>query len=530
MQRHIILSMCLAGVLLAGCARSTPVPVATTAPATAAPTVGFVEPTTEPSPTPIPRPTYTVQRGTIEDILRFTGQVSAVQYPMTFTQDGIIEKIFVRPGQIIKQGDLIAQLNIEDLQAQLTDAKLNLAQAQRTITQATQAGQLEVRQAELLVEAAQQDLAQAKQPPTALVVAQAQTAVREAQANLDTTKNNYSQAKNQAKSDMERAVANLQTIQEQYGAAVTQLQKAKGDEAKELQAKVDDLKRQMAEAEAAVATAVINYDTARNNEVAAVSDAEAKLDLARAQLNDVLKGPDQFVIAEKERAVRSAEIALAQARQRIQVDPALTTSVESFRNQIKNIEEQIAARQLTAPISGEIVEINVSVGEPVQVGMPVITIFDESRLEIMAETSDMLTDGRTSLPQFNPRQTITITFDRYPGKSFEGSISLAPVPSIDLELEGETPTGTYHFVFDTQGQSFASGDIAEISILLSRRTNALYLPPEAIRTSRSRSTVVVDRGGTEETVEIKTGLVTPDKVEILSGLREGEVVFGEADE
>ncbi|WP_129631045.1 HlyD family efflux transporter periplasmic adaptor subunit [Candidatus Oscillochloris fontis] len=528
MQHRMILSVCLAGVLLTGCSNSTPVPAATPAQATAAPTVGIVEPTTEPSPTPIPRPSYTVQRGTIEDVLRFNGLVSAVQYPMSFTQDGIIEKIFVRPGQMINQGDLVAQLNIEDLQTQLTEAKLNLAQAQRTITQAAQAGQLEVRQAELLVEAAQQDLAQAKQPPSALVVAQAQTAVREAQSNLDTTKNNYSQLKNQAQADLARTVAALQAIQEQYGTAVTQLQNAKGEQAKELQTKVDDLKRQMAEAEAAVASAVINYDTARNNEVAAVSDAEAKLDLARAQLNDILKGPDQFVIAEKERAVRSAEIALAQARQRVQVDPTLTTTVESLRNQMRNIEEQIQARQLVAPISGEIVEINVSIGEPVQVGMPIITIFDESRLEIMAETSDMLTDGRTSLPQFNPRQTITITFDRYPGKSFEGAISLAPVASI--ELEGEVTEGTYHFVFDTQGLSFASGDMAEISILLSRRTNALYLPPEAIRISRSRSTVVVDRGGTDETLEIKTGLVTLDKVEILSGLREGEVVFGEAEE
>ncbi len=528
MQRRMIVSICLAGVLLTSCARSTPVPVVTPV-ETSAPTVGIIEPTIEPSPTPIPRPTYTVQRGVIEDILRFNGQVSAVQYPMSFTQDGIIEKIFVRPGETIQQGDLVAQLNIEDLQAQLTDAKLNLAQAQRTITQASQSGQLEVRQAELLVEAAQQDLAQAKQPPTALVVAQAQTAVREAQANLDTTKNNYSQLKNQAKADMDRAVVSLQTIQEQYGRAVVQLQNAKGDEARELQTTVDDLKRQIAEAEATVASAVINYDTARNNEVAAVSDAEAKLDLARAQLNDVLKGPDPFVVAEKERAVRSAEIALAQARQRIQVDPALTTAVESWRNQIKNIEEQITARQLIAPISGEIVEINVSVGEPVQVGMPIITIFDETRLEIMVETNAMLTDGRTDLPQFNPRQTITITFDRYPGQSFEGAISLAPVPSLDL-LEDEVPQGTYHFVFDTQGKSFAAGDMAEISILLNRRTNALYLPPEAIRISRNRSSVIIEQDGSDKTIEIETGLVTAEKVEILRGLSEGDVVFGEEEE
>ncbi|NTW03460.1 MAG: biotin/lipoyl-binding protein, partial [Oscillochloris sp.] len=406
MKRITALSICLAALVLTGCSKGTPTSASTPAPTTvttspAGSSLGGVssigEPTTSTTGTPVT--TYTVQRGTIEDILQFSGQIAPVQYPMSFAQDGVIQKIFVKPGQTIKEGDLIAQLDIQDLESQIVQAQLTLQQAQQAINQATQLSLLEVKQAEIALEAAQQDLEKTKEPPSAVEITQAQSAVREAQANLDTTRNNASQAKNQAKADMDKAVVELQNLQEQYSAALLKLQQAEGDVAKELQQQVADLQKQMLAAEAAVASAVINYDTARNNERASVSDAEAKLDLAKAQLTALLKGADKFVIAEKERAVRSAEIALEQARQRAQPDPSLKNAVESGRLQIKQLEEQVAARQLIAPISGDIVTINVSIGDPITIGSPILTILDRSRLEIVTNSADMLTEDRTSLPQ-----------------------------------------------------------------------------------------------------------------------------------
>jgi multidrug efflux pump subunit AcrA (membrane-fusion protein) len=54
----------------------------------------------------------------------------------------------------------------------------------------------------------------------------------------------------------------------------------------------------------------------------------------------------------------------------------------------------------------------------------------------------------------------------------------------------------------------------------------LWLPPKAIRAD-SRSYVLVQRGDRPERVDIETGLTTQDRVEIVSGLNEGDVVIGQ---
>jgi multidrug resistance efflux pump len=450
---------------------------------------------------------------------------------MSFSQDGVLKSIFVKPGQAVKEGDLVAQLDLGDLGTQLSEAQLAVQQAQRAIDQAAQVGQLNVQQAQLSLDAAQQDLEKAKAPPAAVVIAQAQASLREAQANLATVKNNASQIKNQAKADMDKAINDLQSIQKQYGEAVTQLKKAKGTAAKDLEDKVKTLETQMRAAETAVTTAIINYDTARNNEAAAVSDAEAKLGLAQAQLDDLFKGPDKFLVADKERAVRAAELAVAQARQSATADPALLKAAESGKLQIKQLQDQVTARQLRAPIDGEVATINVIPGAPTQIGNPVITLIDRTRLNLTATQADILASGRTTLPQLTASQAVAITFSRYQGKTFSGTISkvpAAPAAGAAAAPAVATTDTTYNFSFDAQGLSFDSGDQAEIKITLGRKVDALYLPPAAIRTVRDRSSVTVRTGGQDKRVDVVIGIVAKDKVEIISGIKEGDVVIATA--
>lgn len=519
MKRIALASFFVLALMLSACAKK---PTVVVTPAAASPTAeaaaggfGLGAPTETPSAQAAQ--TYTVQRGPIEDIYSFSARISPVQYTVTAQQDGVVKKILVAPGQSVKEGDLIVQLDTTDLQNQLDDAKLSTEQSQRLIDQAAQNGQIAIQQAELTLEAAQQALAQAKQPPTALQIAQAQTGVREAQANLDTVRNNASQAKNQAKAEMDKAVVDLQDLQKQYGETVTAMQKAKGQEKTDLEAKVKDLEAQLNAAQAAVNSAVINYDTARNNEVAAVNDAQAKLDLARAQLDDLVKGPDTFAVAEKERAVRGAQLAVTQARNAAAADPALQKAVESGKLQIQQLEEKIAALQIVAPISGKVAQLIAQSGDPIQIGSPVLTLGDESRVELVSQSADMLTDGRSTVPSLTMSQPVEISFSRYPGVTFKGTISQLATP------DGTDAGNAYHFAFDAQGKSFAPGDQADMKIVLQSKDDVLFLPPAAVNISSFRSTVTL-ADGKDTSVEVQVGIVTPDKVEIVSGLKEGDQV------
>jgi multidrug efflux pump subunit AcrA (membrane-fusion protein) len=320
---------------------------------------------------------------------------------------------------------------------------------------------------------------------------------------------------------MDKAVLDLQSTQKKYSEAVTKLKKARGQAAKDLETEVKALEDQMRNAQSALDTAAINYETARNNEAAAVSAAEAQLDLARAQLDDLYKAPDKFIVADKERAVRAAEIVVAQAQQRATADPALLKSVESGKLQIKLLQDQITGRRLYSPISGQVATINLNPGEPSQIGSPVITLIDPTRLNLTANQAEILASGRSTMPQLAINQTVAITFSRYQDKTFSGTVS--KVPAVPADGTAATDT-TYNFAFDAQGLSFDPGDQAEIKIALGRKVDALYLPPAAVRTVRDRSTVTVRTGDQDKRVDVVIGIATPDKIEIISGLKEGDVV------
>jgi len=52
----------------------------------------------------------------------------------------------------------------------------------------------------------------------------------------------------------------------------------------------------------------------------------------------------------------------------------------------------------------------------------------------------------------------------------------------------------------------------------------LWLPPSVIRTFQSRTFVVLQTSDGERTVDVELGLQTDDRVEIVSGVNEGDVV------
>ena len=60
--------------------------------------------------------------------------------------------------------------------------------------------------------------------------------------------------------------------------------------------------------------------------------------------------------------------------------------------------------------------------------------------------------------------------------------------------------------------------------MLEHKDNVLWLPPEAVRSFEGRRFVVVRQGERERRVTVKIGIETEDKLEILEGLKEGDVM------
>ncbi|MFZ1753349.1 MAG: biotin/lipoyl-binding protein [Caldilineaceae bacterium] len=117
-------------------------------------------PTPWPTPTVSPQALYTVERATLMDQFEFNGEVVPLVWePLSFRTEGTLGTIHKVEGDVVAEGDLLAELEMPDLTEALEQAQLVLVQAQdsqldseRQRSFALQRAELELRRAELLLE------------------------------------------------------------------------------------------------------------------------------------------------------------------------------------------------------------------------------------------------------------------------------------------------------------------------------------------------------------------------------------------
>lgn len=90
-----------------------------------------------PTPTPIPtsivptNPTYEVQRGDVVRLLQFSGRTAPVrEEELFFRSNGYVETVYARRNDEVKEGDMLAELEVTDLKNQITQAEAELTAVQ----------------------------------------------------------------------------------------------------------------------------------------------------------------------------------------------------------------------------------------------------------------------------------------------------------------------------------------------------------------------------------------------------------------
>src|SRR3954471_14089121 len=121
-----------------------------------APTTTQVEQAT---PTPLPpdpaleRPSYTVKRDAIDEVLTVNGRVTPVDLTrLSFRRDGRVNTVGFARGDTVKQGDLLAELQQEEQLDELREAQDGLVQSQRDLENARKEQAKKVDQAQLALE------------------------------------------------------------------------------------------------------------------------------------------------------------------------------------------------------------------------------------------------------------------------------------------------------------------------------------------------------------------------------------------
>ncbi len=477
-----------------------PPPTATAIPATE-------EPVSAVTPTPSELATVAVERGDLPDVLVMSGQVAPVlEREMAFRQDGVLRTLTVEPGMPVSSGQLLAELDLGTLREELVEARTVAEQDAVAINRASESAQLNVQAATIALEAAQSNLSEIKTPPSPADIAEARAAVAQAEANLARTRNDSSAVKTRAEQVLNDALANLQNLQAQYGDVQNQLQRKPSNE---LRSRAAELEGQLREAESTVALARIDRDTAVGNEIAAVQGGEADVALAKANLEQLLAGPDPFAVAEAERAVRLAQVDLQEARQAARPDPEMAKRLAASQLAVKQIESQIENRRIYAPFEGMITAVDGLAGFPVQAEVPVIRLMDNSGLQVVV--SGLTPEQLDRLP---PETPVNLRF---------GELEVPGV--VKRAAQGAALGGTplLRVAYTAPDLELAIGSPAEVIADFGLRKDVLWLPVEALRRDTSSYVLLLD-GDEERRAEVEIGISADGRVEIVAGLNEQDLV------
>jgi multidrug efflux pump subunit AcrA (membrane-fusion protein) len=234
-------------------------------------------------------------------------------------------------------------------------------------------------------------------------------------------------------------------------------------------------------------------------------NAEISYDSAAQNFNN-----HQFQIAQSENQVIQAELNLEKARTNATTSDG-AQAVQSAQLRIDQINASIAQSSLYAPIDGVVLEVNIQPGDPVEAFTTVITIAIPEPKEAIAQLAindaQQLSVGMVGVCQVANR----------PETAVQCVVRQIPLSSRDADQTTRVAASI---------ENLESGQLIEVQMPLQVRPDVLWLPPAAVRQFQNRIFVVLDTPDGPRAVDVQIGLQTDDRVEIISGVNEGDVVQG----
>ena len=306
----------------------------------------------------------------VESVTAEGNLVPADYIMLSFGVAGQVSEVLVDEGDWVEEGQVLARIgDTETLEAQVMAANLAVLQAQQALDNLTENADLITAQAQIDLVTAQQALVVAEQTWDLVDTDGFRERLDDARVEMD-----------DAKADLEEAQADL----EEY-------------------ADLDEDNPTRKAAEDAVEKAQQAYDEARWP----YEDLQNRYDLAEAQLT-------------------AAQEALAEAQNKAEAtangpdpdDLALATAqLDQAKSQQVAAEKALTEAELKAPMTGKLVQLDLTVGEKTSPGIVVAVLIDDSQWYV--ETNDLTEDEVVKIAE---GQQVQITFDALPGQAFQGEV------------------------------------------------------------------------------------------------------------
>jgi len=306
------------------------------------------------------------------------------------------------------------------------------------------------------------------------------------------------------------AVLESRDLQAQRAEAVAALNEARANERSVVTGTIPKTnaedQKALNDARAKVNTARATYERRRalyDKGGISKKDLEAsQLDLTTAE--DELRLEEQTV-ALRERSLNPNDRALAAAR------------TAQAQQHLATVDAQLSYATIRSPITGIVTDQFQYEGEFASAGGKLVTIADTSTVIVKAPFSD------TAVAQVKTGDTVTVVPTDTSAEEMHGQVTLLSRSSDPASRAVEV----WVTLGNGDGKLRANG-AAQVTIAANSKNDAIVVPASAVTLETSDASegtvMVVDDQNVAHETKVTIGIRTPDKIEIVEGLKGGETV------
>ncbi len=201
-------------------------------------------------------------------------------------------------------------------------------------------------------------------------------------------------------------------------------------------------------------------------------------------------------------------------------DLAAAAAIAAAKAEVEKYKTLVSYTQITAPFDGVVTHRYADPGTLIQAGtasdtqaLPLVRVSDNYHLRLdFPVTVDYVKDIQLGDP-------VVVRVDSLNGKTFTGTIS-----RFTREVDDNTRTMITEIEVPNPDLVLMPGMYANVVLKVDKRQQALAVPTEAVSGEKAPTVYVVNQDHQIEERAVTLGLETPDRLEVLAGLHEGDLV------
>jgi len=263
----------------------------------------------------------------------------------------------------------------------------------------------------------------------------------------------------------------------------------------------------------------------------ALNDAHAKVNDARATFERRRTLYDKGGISKKDLEASQLDLTTAENELRLQEqtvalrtrslnpnDRALAAARTAEAQQhLATLDAQLSYATIRSPITGIVTDQFQYEGEFASAGGKLVTIADTSSVIVKAPFSD------TAVAQVKTGDTVTVVPTDTSAEEMHGQVTL-----LSRSSDPQSRTVEVWVTLGNGDGKLRANGAAQVTIAANSKDDAIVVPTSAITLEASNATegtvMVVDDQNVAHETKVTIGIRTPDKVEIVGGLKGGETV------